>query len=51
VLRNCPRVVEEDDVGRMSALFRDGAGGTEGAPGGDVPCPVNSQGRIICGLP
>jgi hypothetical protein len=38
---SCPGTVEEDEVGRITGLFRGGTGGTQGAPGVDSPCPAN----------
>jgi len=37
----CPYGVEVYDVCRLTGLFPAGAGGTQGAPGDDGPCPVN----------
>ena len=38
---SCLYGVEEENVGQMTGLFEGGAGGTQGAPGDDGPCPVN----------
>ena len=37
----CPYGVEAEDLGRMTGMFPGSAGGTQGAPGDDGPCPVN----------
>jgi len=47
----CPYGVEAEVVGKMTGMFPGGAGGTQGAPGDDSPCPVKCWGGNIRGPP